>query len=155
MLASYPPLRTDGSYPSRICCTLASSLTTACSDESGKAAVLAYGVFRTAGCGTWHFLLCADSRVACRYQICQFIVALRTSHFLTVGVGAAMFGCFQAYRCAIHYVSDGCAAIAPTITLYSGCFWLLQIAITARSLALLPHSYKKGQRVSRTRRDSG
>ena len=100
----------------------------------------------------WWLLLSASVDKQDEYQLCQFIVALRTSHFLTLGVGAAMYGCFQAYRCALLHKSQECAAISPSISLFSGCFWLVQIAITARSFSLLPLSRKKGQRVAIERR---
>ena len=100
----------------------------------------------------WWLLLSASVDKQDEYQLCQFIVALRTSHFLTLGVGAAMYGCFQAYRCALLDDPYECASLSPSISLFSGCFWLVQIAITGRSFSLLPFSRKKGQRVAIERR---
>ena len=104
--------------------------------------------------GPWWWLLLASAvDKQDEYQLCQFIVALRTSHFVTLGVGAALYGCMQAYRCAAMApatfvaAGGGCRHLAPTLSPYASAFWLAQLLITTRAFVLLPYSKKKGQRV--------
>ena len=99
---------------------------------------------------SWWLLLAISVDKQDEYQLCQFIVALRCTHFFTLGVGAALYGCFQAYRCvAFSPASESisCRALAPTLTPFAAVFWLAQLLITIRAYVLLPHSKKKGQRV--------
>ena len=104
--------------------------------------------------GTWWWLLLAFAvDKEDEFQLCQFIVALRCTHFVTLGLGAALHGCIQAYRCAAFAEGPaGCAARLPSLTILRGVFWLVQLAIVARAFSLLPYSKKKGQRVSVERR---
>lgn len=128
--------------------------------------------------GPWWWLLLASAvDKQDEYQLCQFIVALRCSHFVTLGVGGALFGCVQAHRCAaaldeisssggdFHnngsstgrggdsggYVvvgsAGGCRRLAPSLSYYASAFWVAQLLITMRAFLLLPYSKKKGQRV--------
>ena len=99
---------------------------------------------------SWWLLLAVAVDKQDEYQLCQFIVALRCTHFFTLGVGAALYGCFQAYRCVAFSPtreSISCRALAPTLTPFAAGFWLAQLLITIRAYVLLPHSKKKGQRV--------
>ena len=110
--------------------------------------------------GPWWWLALASAvDKGDEYQLCQFIVALRCAHFVTLGVGAALYGCVQAYRCAVamplepvqwhgveRAVTD-CSALAPTLSPFAGIFWLAQLLIVLRAFVLLPYSRKKGQRV--------
>ena len=58
--------------------------------------VLPWGV----GAGWWLLLsLAADLRD--EYQLCTFIVGLRVSQFLPLGVAGALNGCWLAYRCSV------------------------------------------------------
>ena len=99
--------------------------------------------------GTWWWLILAfavDKQD--EYQLCQFIVALRCTHFVTLGVGAALSGCFAAYQCAAFAAEpDSCASRLPTLSPFAAVFWAVQLAITSRAFFLLPQSQKKGQRV--------
>ena len=94
----------------------------------------------------WWLLLAAAVDKADEYQLCQFIVALRFSHFATLGVGATLYACIQSYRCTVDATLP-CQALAPQLSTLDACFWMLQLAITLRAFMLLPHSLKKGQRV--------
>lgn len=97
--------------------------------------------------GMWWWLLLATAvDKADEYQLCQFIVALRFSHFATLGVGATLYACIQSYRCTVDATLP-CQALAPQLSTLDACFWMLQLAITLRAFMLLPHSLKKGQRV--------
>ena len=58
------------------------------------------------------------------YQLCNFIVALRCSHFFTLGVCAALVGCIQAFRCAAT-ASMPCQTLAPKLSAFSACFWVV------------------------------
>ena len=104
--------------------------------------------------GPWWWLLLAfavDKQD--EYQLCNFIVALRCTHFVTLGVGAALHSCIHSYRCAAFaHGPDDCAARMPKLTLLRGIFWAVQLLITSRAFLLLPHSKKKGQRVPVERR---
>ena len=119
----------------------------------------------------WWLLVAVSVDKQDEFQLCQFIVALRTSHFVTLGVGAALFGCLQALRCQLWSATPPpaplgvCAAadvgdvdagtchrLAPHLTTFSAGFWLLQLVVTTRAFLLLPHSQKKGQRVVVERR---
>ena len=84
------------------------------------------------------------------YQLCQFIVALRCTHFATLGVGAALYGCVQSYRCVatVHLGHPmECQHLTPALSPFSAVFWAMQMLITTRAFLLLPYSEKKGQRV--------
>ena len=94
----------------------------------------------------WWLLLSAAVDKADEYQLCQFIVALRCSHFFTLGVAAAFYSCLQAYRCSIDPMLL-CRDLAPRMSNFSSCFWVLQLTIALRAFTLLPHSLKKGQRI--------
>lgn len=84
------------------------------------------------------------------YQLCQFIVALRSTHFMTLGVGASLYGCLQAHRClAVAHRGDpvACRQLAPSLSPFSAIFWILQLVTTLRAFLLLPYSERKGQRI--------
>ena len=104
--------------------------------------------------GPWWWLLLAFAvDKEDEFQLCQFIVALRCTHFVTLGVGAALYACVQSYRCAAFADGPtGCAARLPALSMAASAFWLVQLAIVTRAFLLLPHSKKKGQRVPVERR---
>ena len=128
--------------------------------------VLPWGV----GAGWWLLLsLAADLRD--EYQLCTFIVGLRVSQFLTLGVAGALNGCWLAYRCSVaaahaahaagfgadaagaaNAAAGGCIALSPQLSAWGGAWWVVQAWVACRAFALLPRSSKKGQRVQVERR---
>ena len=104
------------------------------------------GVLPHPGSHCWWLLLASLVDKSDEYQLCAFIIALRGSHFVTLGVTAALYGCMQAYRCAALPDST-CKELAPSIGPPAVAFWLVQLGVTIRAFSLLPHSQKKGQRV--------
>ena len=101
----------------------------------------------------WWLLLSAAVDKGDEYQLCAFIVGLRVSHFVSLGLGAAAYGCIQAFRCAIRGVGGfSCASLHPQLSPWGGAFWLVQVLIMLRAVSLLPHSHKKGSRIALERR---
>jgi hypothetical protein len=102
----------------------------------------------------WWLLLSSAVDKQDEYQLCQFIVALRCTHFVTIGMCAALYGCVQAYRCAAFATGPvDCVLLAPKLGWVRGLFWLAQLVIATRAFMLLPYSKKKGQRVTIERRE--
>ena len=100
----------------------------------------------------WWLLLWAAIDKSDEYTLCNFIVGLRVSHFLTLGIGAALRGCATAYLCALSGpraqadAGGACLTLTPTLASWWAAFWLVQLVVAFRAHSLLPRSAKKGQR---------
>ncbi|EOD28449.1 hypothetical protein EMIHUDRAFT_204323 [Emiliania huxleyi CCMP1516] len=114
----------------------------------------------------WWLVLAALVDRSDEYQLCAFIVGLRVSHFLSLGLGAASYACYHAYLCTLAAAADAdavageagsrgaevCLRLGPKLHLWGAAFWLLQLCVTLRTFALLPQSVKKGALVPLERR---
>jgi len=68
------------------------------------------------------------------YQLCAFVVGLRVSHFVGLGLGAAAYACVQAYRCTFAVMAraggaEACAELASAAALGAG--WAGELAAPA------------------------